>query len=60
VGRPPHRTARSRVVIIGATPAQDQAAIDAAHQAFIDHTRRRFDDIVAGIDLPDDPRSSAP
>jgi hypothetical protein len=58
-----HRTARVRVVFIGATRAQDRAALDEAHAAFIAHTRRRFDELVAGLDLDipdsDDPRSSA-
>lgn len=46
-----HRTARVRIVVIGATAEQDAAAVEAAHAAFIEHTRRRFDDIVAGLDL---------
>ncbi|MFD8234032.1 hypothetical protein ACFV20_19390 [Streptomyces sp. NPDC059696] len=46
-----HRTARVRIVFIGGTEQQDAAAVDAAHQAFIAHTRRRFDEMVAGLDL---------
>jgi hypothetical protein len=46
-----HRTARVRVIVIGATEQQDQAAVDAAQAAFIAHTRRRFDEMVAGLDL---------
>ena len=46
-----HRTARVRIVFIGGTEQQDAAAVDAAHQAFIEHTRRRFDEMVAGLDL---------
>jgi hypothetical protein len=43
-----HRTARIRVVVIGATAAQDQAAIRADLHA-------RFDAITAGLELPDIP-----
>lgn len=46
-----HRTARIRIIVIGATPQQDAAAIDAAHAAYIAQVRRRFDDMVAGLDL---------
>jgi hypothetical protein len=46
-----HRTARIRVIVIGATAAQDTAAIADAHAAFIAHTRRRFDEMVADLDL---------
>ncbi|MFJ8146591.1 hypothetical protein ACIQ6R_16190 [Streptomyces sp. NPDC096048] len=48
-----HRTARVRVIVIGATPQQDQAAIATAE---VD----RFWQVVDGLNLdhPDDPRSS--
>ena len=50
-----HRTARIRHIPIGALPAQDQAALD---EAWIADERARFDALVAGIDLPDDPRNA--
>lgn len=56
-----HRTARIRHVPIGTTAEQDAAAIEAAQAAFLAHNRRRFEDLVAGIELPDDhdPQSAA-
>ena len=55
-----HRTARIRHMPIGATAEQDTAAIEAAQAAFLAHNRRRFNDLVAGLDLPDghDPQST--
>ncbi|WP_322501795.1 hypothetical protein TR631_33735 [Streptomyces rochei] len=49
-----HRTARIRVIFIGATAQQDQAAIAADETA-------RFWQLVDSLDHdhPDDPRSSA-
>ncbi|MFE0800102.1 hypothetical protein [Streptomyces sp. NPDC058812] len=50
-----HRTARVRVIVIGATAQQDQAAIATAEV-------ERFWQVVDGLDLDlpdtDDPRSS--
>ncbi|MET9813193.1 hypothetical protein [Streptomyces sp. NPDC006355] len=46
-----HRTARIRVAVIGATPQQDAAAIADAHEAYMAHVRRRFDEMVARLDL---------
>lgn len=42
-----HRTARVRVVVVGATAAQDDAALLA-------HERARWEDLVAQLDVPDD------
>lgn len=47
-----HSTARIRHVPIGATEAQDDAALMA-------HDRARFDDLMAQVELPDDLRRSA-
>ncbi|MEW2420472.1 hypothetical protein AB0911_08000 [Streptomyces nigra] len=49
-----HATARVRHIPIGATAEEDDAA-------FIADERDRFDQLVAGIELPDDhdPRSAA-
>jgi hypothetical protein len=49
-----HATARTRIVVIGATAGQDEAV-------FLADERARFDQLLAGLDLdqPDDPRSSA-
>ena len=46
-----HRTARVIHIPVGATAEQDAAAVADANAAFIAHTRRRFDDMVAGLDL---------
>ncbi|MFB6619692.1 hypothetical protein ACFC5H_09140 [Streptomyces rochei] len=46
-----HRTARIRYVPVGAAARDDDAA-------FIANERARFDAIVAGLDIPDDPRSA--
>ncbi|KFG08123.1 hypothetical protein [Streptomyces scabiei] len=42
-----HLSARVRVVVVGATATQDDAALLA-------HERARFDDLVAQLDVPDD------
>jgi len=42
-----HRTARVCVVVVGATAAQDDAALLA-------HERARWEDLVAQLDVPDD------
>ena len=47
-----HRTARIRIIPIGALLADDEAA-------FLEDERARFDALVAGLDLPNDPRSDA-
>lgn len=47
-----HLTARVRVVVIGATAAQDDAALSADERA-------RFRQITGYLDEPDDPRSNA-
>jgi hypothetical protein len=47
-----HSTARIRLVFIGATPAQDEAAI-AADTAFMTEQRARFDAITAGFNDKD-------
>lgn len=48
-----HRTARIRIIVIGATAQQDQAALNAENAAFIAETRRRFDEQIRGFDLKD-------
>lgn len=52
-----HRTARVRVVVIGATAAQDETALSAADAAHLAHERARFNDLMAQLDLPEDLRS---
>jgi len=47
-----HRTARIRIIPIGALAADDETALLADERA-------RFDQLVAGLDLPNDPRSDA-
>jgi len=47
-----HRTARIRIIPIGALLADDEAA-------FLEDERRRYEQLVAGLDLPNDPRSDA-
>jgi len=47
-----HRTARIRIIPIGALLADDEAAL-------LEDERARFDALVAGLDLPNDPRSEA-
>ncbi|MFI1562167.1 hypothetical protein ACH4ZX_03735 [Streptomyces sp. NPDC020490] len=47
-----HATARIRIIVIGATQTQDDTALLAAERA-------RFDQLIAGFDLPDDPRNAA-
>lgn len=42
-----HRTARVRVVVVGATAVQDDAVLLA-------HERARWEDLVAQLDVPDD------
>jgi hypothetical protein len=42
-----HRTARVRVVVVGATQADDDAALLA-------HERARWEDLLAQLDVPDD------
>ena len=56
-----HATARIRHIPIGATAEQDAAATEAAHAAFLAHTRYQFDQLVANLDVPDDhdPQSAA-
>jgi len=51
-----HRTARIRIIPIGALASQDQAALD---EAWIADERARFDARVASLDLPNDPRGDA-
>lgn len=42
-----HLTARVRVVVVGATAAQDDAV-------FLAHERAHWEDLVAQLDVPDD------
>ena len=45
-----HRTARIRIIPIGALLADDEAAL-------LEDERARFDALVAGLDIPNDPRN---
>ena len=47
-----HRTARIRIIPIGALLADDEAAL-------LEDERARFDALVASLDIPNDPRSEA-
>lgn len=47
-----HATARTVHVPIGGTAEQDD-------EALLADERRRFDELIATLDTPDDPRSSA-
>ncbi|MFC7983837.1 hypothetical protein [Streptomyces sp. NPDC057336] len=58
------RNGRVRVVVIGATAQQDEAALDALHpddEELVTEWRAQLDRLVTPLDLPDsdDPRSSA-
>ena len=50
-----HRTARIRIVVIGATPAQDQAALD---EQILTEWRTQLEQHLDHFDIPDDPRNA--
>ncbi len=53
-----HSTARVRVVVVGATAAQDETALTAADEQLLGEWSAHLDTLTAPFDLPDDPRNA--
>ncbi|MFI2426536.1 hypothetical protein ACH5A7_20975 [Streptomyces sp. NPDC018955] len=54
-----HRTARIRIIVIGATAQEDQAALDDDSEQQILEWRTQLEECLDRFDIPDDPRSDA-
>jgi hypothetical protein len=54
-----HRTARVRVVVVGATAAQDEAALTAADEQLLGQWRAHLDQLTAPFD-PDTTKDETP
>jgi hypothetical protein len=51
-----HRTARVRVVVVGATRAQDETALAAADEQLLGEWSARLDQLTSPFDIPDNPK----